>query len=304
MRSYQKNQQSIRSLALYLLNIRKQLPFLSACILCTLLLSGCAAPKYEKQELVSTPEIQVLLTREIIDNGVVEKRGFEHPWNVDEMTLDAILSSVTFHYISIIGDKKPIAAFPTIMRETLIPYLVDAFSKATPDEMVYFAYIGSETYLYIAGKNYFTNGVMFVKNNRLNIAFRYLALEGPDRISDMPGAWRLDPRRKPQSAGWTLNEGPGMTLVRPKDTSGFFALKVYPNWIRIDLDENWMAKAPRKKRSPRKKHRKTHHVGRHETYKSGTLITSPPAGSDDEEGIIIRPPKGYFSIKPEMKPKK
>jgi len=284
---------------LYILNIRKPLTYLSASILCALLLAGCAAPKYEKQELVSTPEVQVLLTREIVDSEI-ESRDFEHPWDVDEVTLDAILSSVTFHYISLIGDKKPIAAFPSIMRQTLVPYLVDAFSKVSPDEMVYFAYIGSETYLYIAGKNYFTNGVMFVKNNRLNIAFRYLALEGPDRISDMPGAWRLDPRRKPQSAGWTLNEGPGMTLVRPTDTSGFFALKVYPNWIRIDLDENWMARAPRKKHR-----KKRHQVGRHETYRSGTPVTRPSSNSDEEEEIIIRPPKGYFSIKqyPEMKKK-
>ena len=286
---------------MYTLNIRKPLLHLFMYVLCAMLLAGCAAPKYEKQELVSTPEMQVMLTREVVD-GNVEERGFEHPWHVDEITLDAILSSVTFHYISLIGDKKPIAAFPTVMRHALVPYLVDAFSKATPDEMVYFAYIGSETYLYVAGKNYFTNGVMFVKNNKLNITFRYLALEGPDRISDMPGAWRLDPRRKPQSAGWTLNEGPGMTLVRPKDTSGLFALKVYPNWIRIDLDENWMARAPRKK------YRRRHESRTQEKYqyKSGTTATKPASGGNDEEGIIIRPPKGYFSIKtlPEMKPKK
>ncbi len=280
-----------------MIDIRKLVPNLLVCSLTILLLAGCTAPRFEKQELVSTPDIQVLLTREIVD-GQVEKLGFEHPWHVDELTLDAILSCVTYHNVSLIGDTKPIAAFPAVMRRALVPHLVDAFAKASPNEMVYFAYIGNRTFLYIASKNYFTNGVMFVKNNKLNIAFRYLTLEGPARISDMPGAWRLDPRRRPQSVAWTLNEGPGMRLVRPKDTKGLFALKEYPNWIRIDLNQNWVARAPRKRKIRR------HQPASHGTYmyKAGTPA---PATTNDDEEIIIRPPKGYFSIKsyPEMKPK-
>jgi len=79
-------------------------------------------------------------------------------------------------------------------------------------------------------------------------------------------------------------------------------VKEYPNWIRIDLDENWMARAPKKKR------RKRRHSdsGASYRYKSEGGTVAPSRGSSDEEGIIIRPPKGYFSIKtyPEMKPKK
>lgn len=270
-------------------------------VLLSLFVSGCAAPRFEKREIVREPEFEVLLTR-MVNDDKGESANFDHPWYVDEITLEGILSSVTFHYISLVGDKQPIAAFPQVMRTALVPYLVDAFSKAGPDEMVYFAYIGRRTYLYIAGKNYFTNGVMFVKNNRLNICFRYLSLEGPDRISDMPGAWRLDPRRKPQSAGWTLNEGAGMTLVRPANTSGLFAMKVYPNWIRIELDEDWKSRVSKKRR------RKIRAISGGGT--GGAVYTSPaskpaPAREDDEEEIIIRPPKGYFSIKqyPEMKSK-
>ncbi len=275
---------------------------LSLCLLAALVLSGCAAPGFEKRDIVREPEFEVLLTKEVSD-GQVQHTGFEHPWHVDEITLDGILSAVTFHYISLIGEKDPIAAFPTVMRNQLIPYLVEAFSKATPDEMVYFAYIGRHSYLYIAGKNYFTNGVMFVKNNRLNICFRYLAFEGPDRISDMPGAWRLDPRRKPQSTGWTLNEGPGMTLVRPSDTSGLFALKVYPNWIRIDLSANWQSRVSPKRR---RKIRYLNAPGGSSASSTSSSVSAPARKpAEEEEEIIIRPPKGYFSIKqyPEMKSK-
>ncbi len=274
-------------------------PLLVACAFFLFFTAGCAAPRFERTDLLDTPETQVLLTR-IIADGNVESLGFDHPWYVEEVTLDAILANVTYHYISMLGEKKPIAAFPRVMRQALVPYLVQAFSKATMDEMVYFAYVGSETFLYIAGKNYFTNGVMFVKNNKLNIAFRYISLEGVDRLSDVPGAWRMDPRKKPQTMGWILNEGPGMTLVRPDTTGGLFALKQYSNWIRIDLDQQW-------KTTHSFRRKKKHSSGTTETYRS--IKTSPEpkskgSGDDDVEGIIIRPPKGYFSIKsyPEMKP--
>lgn len=282
-----------------MVNIRCQ-ALLMAWISSCLIITGCAGPKYVRRDFVNTRDIQVLLTKEVID-GKVEKRGFDHPWYVDEETLDAVLSSVTFHYISIVGDRKSAAAFPQMIRATLVPYLVDAFSRAGPDELVYFAYIGSETFFYIAGKNYFTNGVMFVKNNRLNVAFRYLSLEGPDNLNDMAGAWRMDPRRKPQATGWILNEGPGMELVKPLDTSGIFAMKQYNNWLRIDLNEDWIAKRPRRRRkkSGRSRKKKTY------SYESVPVKHTESSGSSDTEGIIIRPPKGYFSIKkyPEMKSK-
>lgn len=283
-----------------MINKRYQVLLLT-CIAFCFLITGCAAPRYARHEFVNAPDVQVMLTKEIID-GKVEKRDFDHPWYIDEETLDAVLSSITFHYISILGEKKPVAAFPAKLRARLVPYLVDAFSKATPDEMVYFAYLGSETFLYIAGKNYFTNGVMFVKNNRLNVAFRYLYLDGPDSFHDMPGAWRLDPRQKPQATGWILNEGQGMELVRPSDTSGLFAMKQYNNWIRIDLHEDWIARRPRRRHMKKARHStKKEGYG----YKPAPPVPPEKADSDDTEGIIIRPPKGYFSIKkyPEMKPK-
>ncbi len=269
-----------------------------------LFLAGCTAPLFEKREIISAPEIQVFLTREIVD-GQVENPGFEHPWLVDEFTLDAILASVKYHYVSLLADKTPAQVFPKGLRKMLVPALVDAFSKAKPDEMVYFATLGSRTFLYIAGKSYFTNGVMFVKNNRLNISFRYIGLEGVESMSDMPGAWRLDPRGKPRATGWILEEGPGMTLVRPRDATGLFAIKQYNNWIRIDLDRKWQPAGRRIRRgvsySPRSL----------ETYRSvkparRQEITPSGSGPDDSEGIIIRPPKGYFSIKshPGIKPKK
>ncbi len=269
-----------------------------------LLLAGCAAPAFEKREIINSPEVQVLLTREIVD-GEVEKRGFEHPWIVDEFTLDAILASVKYHYVSLVADKTPVPAFPKGLRKMLVPALVDAFSKATPDEMVYFACLGSRTFLYIAGKNYFTNGVMFVKNNRLNIAFRYLGLEGVDSMSEMPGAWRLDPRRKPQATGWILEEAPGMTLVKPQDTSGFLAIKQYNNWIRIDLDRKWQ---PVRRRGRKGVLYRPRSLESYRSVEPAHKREIPPSDrdTDDSEGVIIRPPKGYFSIKsyPEMKPKK
>jgi len=84
---------------------------------------------------------------------------------------------------------------------------------------------------------YLTDGLMFRKGGKLNIAFRNLGFEelGGEEEAE-PN--REDPTISPLRANWTLVAGDGQTLAKGPG-SGILGSRPYPNWVELELSWPW-----------------------------------------------------------------
>ena len=212
---------------------------LHALCLC-LLAAGCARPRVQYEEIFHNDRIHVRLLERLDKSGSAVTKGFDHPWDVKAAVLDDMLQSIRYKTgKGVIGAGKLREAFPERVRHTLLKPLQRAFAKAGPDQEVDFSFVEIKSTLKVFRRSYFTDGVMFRKEGRLNVAFRNLALEqigGVEQDDFAPN--RQDPTASPMRTSWTLVAGDGQSLVRARD-SGILGRSTYSNWVRLDLSWPW-----------------------------------------------------------------
>jgi hypothetical protein len=205
-----------------------------------LISTGCARSRVEYQEIFSNQRVRVLLAEEWEKSGKVVPKGYDHPWNVDILTLENMLESV--HYKrgrAVFGGGKPEEAFHSRSRHLLLNPIQKAFAQASPDQAVDFSFIEYRSAMKVFRRVYLTDGLMFRKGGKLNIAFRNLGYE------ELGGAEeeepnREDPTASPIRANWTLIAGDGQALAKGQG-SGMLGSKPYPNWVELDISWPWGA---------------------------------------------------------------
>lgn len=201
--------------------------------------SGCARTKVEYVEVFRDDKVQVRLAqRQEKKSGEVVGKGYEHPWNVEIGILDSMLESVRYERGSVIfGGVHSKEAFPASSRHALLRPLQKAFAQAGPDQDVDFSFVEQRSMLKVFQRVHLTDGIMFCKGGKLNIAFRNLAYE-EFGVAEGDGPNRADPTASPVRSSWTLVAGDGQALAKAKG-SGILGTDTYTNWVELDLSWPW-----------------------------------------------------------------
>ncbi|MEW6442185.1 MAG: hypothetical protein AB1640_14705 [bacterium] len=194
-----------------------------------LLCASCASSvKPLSREIYRDRNIQVLLIKE---KDAADGKGFDHPWEVDLATLDALLQSVTYRRGILIHRNKVRDAFPAEVRADLVAHLQTAFAQAEPDEKIDFSFLHHVSWT-VFQKEFLTDGVLFRKGGKLNCAFRNLTFDHAVGSEQSEQPYAGDPTQRPPRTDWELTLQEGQEIAR----SGF------PNWIQLDLARDWTAR--------------------------------------------------------------
>ncbi len=217
--------------------VRSPLPgrkYLS-CLICFLCFTaGCSGVRTEVREIYSDRKVKVHLVSEKEVSGETISKGYQHPWKVDSQTLDRALRFIKYQKKGLFSKDKLKKVFPAPDRKKLLAPLQEAFSKASPDQLIDWSCIYKKNWT-IFKKNYLTDGVLFRQGGKLHIVFRNIALE------ELPGgeydSFQGNPMKKPFSTPWLLITGKGQSLVKGEGKEDFFGPKEFTNWIALDLSD-------------------------------------------------------------------
>lgn len=217
----------------------RSLFFLQALVL-LVLAGGCARSRVRYEEIFRDDTLHVRLVEKLAKSGEAVPRSYEHPWDVDIETLDAMLESVRYKKGKVlIGGKDSKEAFPGLSRLALLKHIQSAFAQAGPDQAVDFSFKYTRSLLKVFRRVYLTDGIMFRKGGQLNIAFRNLAFEQVGgEAEDMYEPNREDPTGSPMRTSWTLVPADGQSLAQGA-RKGILGPNTYSNWIRLDLSRPW-----------------------------------------------------------------
>jgi hypothetical protein len=199
---------------------------------------GCARSRVEYQEIFRDDRVHVLLAETREKSGEVVPEGYDHPWDLDIWTLEDMLESVRYKRgRGVFGGGKPEEAFPPRSRHLLLSHIQKAFAQASPDQAVDFSFIEHRSAMKVFRRVYLTDGLMFRKGGKLNIAFRNLAYE------ELGGAEEAEPNREdptasPMRTSWTIVAGDGQALAKGQ-SSGILGSNTYTNWVELDLSWPW-----------------------------------------------------------------
>lgn len=200
-----------------------------ALVLC----AGCSKVKTVPTEILKSDTLQVRLLEDRNKDGTPVPKGYSHPWATDPATLDALLQTIHYRENLIFFRQEERQAFPVPERGALTGALQEAFARATPDQLVDFSFVQHKRWV-LFQREYRTDGVMFVKDGMLNVAFRNVAFEEMVDQERMAIPYQGDPTEAPLRTEWALEPQPGQTLVQVEDP-GFLKPKTFKNWIRLDL---------------------------------------------------------------------
>jgi hypothetical protein len=203
--------------------------------------SGCARSRVHYEEIFRNDAVHVRLIENLDKSGEAVPKSYDHPWDVEIEVLDAMLESVRYMKGKVvIGGKDSKEAFPALPRVALLKHIQSAFAQAGLDQAVDFSFEYTQSSLKIFRRVYLTDGILFRKGDRLNIAFRNLAFEqmgGEEEDNFEPN--REDPTTgSPMRTSWTLVPGDGQSLVQATGP-GILGSNTYTNWIRLDLSWPW-----------------------------------------------------------------
>jgi len=210
--------------------------------------TGCARSKVEYQEIFRDDRVHVLLAETREKSGEVVPKGYDHPWDLDIWALEDMLESVRYKRgTAVFGGGKPQEAFPPLSRNLLLSHIQKAFAQAGPDQTVDFSFIEHRSALKVFRRVYLTDGLMFRKEGKLNIAFRNLAFEQVGGAQTGTGGGeedfepnREDPTASPMRTSWTLLAGDGQALAEGQG-SGILGSNTFTNWVELDLSWPWGA---------------------------------------------------------------
>ena len=199
---------------------------------------GCARSKVEYQEIFSDDRVHVRLAETREKSGEVAPKGYDHPWDLDIWTLEDMLESVRYKQgTAVFGGGKPEEAFPPVSRHLLLSHVRKAFAQANPDQAVDFSFIERRRALKVFRRVYLTDGLMFRKGGKLNIAFRNLGHEELGGEEDAEPN-REDPTASPVRTRWALVAGDGQALAKAQG-SGILGSNTFTNWVELDLSWPW-----------------------------------------------------------------
>ncbi len=209
--------------------------------LCLLVMGiGCSRARVQYEEIYRDDKMHIRLAERQDKSGETEPRSYDHPWNVHAEVLDDMLESVLYKKGKVVlGGGKSKEAFPAFQRRALLKHIQGAFARAGVDQAVDFSFVHTQSSLKVFRRTFLTDGIMFRKEGRLNIAFRNLAFEedgGAEESDYEPN--RADPTESPMRTSWTLVAGDGQSLVE-RAGSGVLGSSTYTNWIRLDLSWPW-----------------------------------------------------------------
>ena len=164
--------------------------------------------------------------------GRKDLRPFDHPWNFSEAEMDRCLASIRYLRPELAWlTGRPGKEFDLLSveeRARIAPPLVKALAKAAPEEWVDFSISGWRGQGVI-GSYRQSEGVMFVKDGELHVAFRKIALKkapGEDNaVSDPTRSYSFKVRVAP---------GAGQRLM--KTTSKSKEVQ-HLNWVVIKFAE-------------------------------------------------------------------
>jgi len=202
-----------------------------------LAIAGCSLfPRNQFRPVEKGEHWRVRLTKFESGSDVVTKGGFQHPYEFTLVKLNRILASIYYQDSDAFGNSEKHQVFTSQVRATLLKPLQKAFSMAKSDEVVDFSFMLKEPMLVIFVNDLFTSGIMFVKDDKLNVVFRTINFRGmdyPEALHQFVG----DPTGRPLREMWTLVPGPGQELKKaPKSSFSLFEQPYYPNWLIIDLN--------------------------------------------------------------------
>ncbi len=164
------------------------------------------------------------------------KTFFDHPGYLRGDVLSSAMSSIYFKERGIKGWGREQNVFQESELLSLVPYIRDAFSKASPSQYVL---VSSN---YAKGKKRFLRSevytifAMFIGNDKLNVRFsriQYVDVtgEGGDSIFTGKEVVYTDPFSIKKNPSWKLISRPGQRFKEG-----------YDNWIVIDLEEDSFVK--------------------------------------------------------------
>lgn len=213
--------------------------FLVSLILLVAPLQGCSGIKTVTREISSSDGISVSLVWRVDASGKSVPKGYQHPWEVDRETLDALLASIHFSDNYVVFKGKQQEAFPVPERSELVGLIQKAFAEAGPDQAVEFSFTHNKKRLAIFSRSYFSDGLMFRKGGRFNCAFRNLAL-GEEECPEWDNQVNIgDPTVETFRSYWLLVPGDGQKLEAAQKS--VVGQKHYSNWISLDLSRDWCA---------------------------------------------------------------
>ncbi len=219
-----------------------------ALFLATIFLGSCALfPRNQFRPVEKGDKWRVRLVKYESGSDIVTKGGFDHPYYFSLLKLNRILGAIYYEDKDVLGKQKRYPVFTSSVRAKLLRPLKKAFEMARPDEVVDFSFMLREQVLMFFSNEFFTSGIMFVKDGKLNVVFRTINFKGIN-YSEAVRQFVGDPTNRPIANPWRLVAGPGMSLKKaPKAAFSFFQQPYYTNWLVIDLDYDFKP-APLRKR--------------------------------------------------------
>lgn len=267
-------------------------------LVCMLNLYGCAGKQAVVEDVAKDDDIYVRVVKWVdSSSGETEKLHNQHPWHVDMLTLNGILCSIKYQYLGLLSNREDNHAFPERERFKLLRPLKEAFEKAGSDEVVDFSFMVRKRLLYVMDRSTFNSGIMFVRDGKLNIAFRQIAFEGLDDFNEGISRESVsDPTEKAVPYELTLVSVKGINLVPNRD-AGFMSEEVFRNWVQVDLDQDWTSVCRPSRRKKKVKKRSSIIVP---PEGSSAVVTQPSYEKEDRVREVV-PPDNRFDHYPVIK---
>ncbi len=211
--------------------------FLFICTLLFFYISNCSfVPRNLVRPVEEGKRWRVRLVKYENASDFLKKGGFDHPYNFSLVKLNRILGSIYYSEPELFGKGKKTPLFDKKVRATLLVPFQKAFSMAQPDEVVDFAFMISERSMVLFSHEYFTSGIMFIKDGKLNLVMRVVDYQ----VENYETALRQfvgDPTKRALKNPWHFVPGPGQSLKKAEKSGwGIFQQDYYSNWLIIDLN--------------------------------------------------------------------
>lgn len=200
-------------------------------LLLVLLCASCAT-KIKNVVITDDNPEHIWLQYAVDQNEQTIPQGFAHPAKLAPEQLQAMLKELAYEEFSFMSWHKAGPVFSDRETVRLATALSEALAQATADQWVHFAITDMKQQLLFKTRH-LTDGICYIKNNRLNIVLGNMNLEliNPDR-----DLYRADPRNKIYTDSIRLTLKPEQGITAPPIVEGDKWLgKPRRNWVQIEL---------------------------------------------------------------------
>ena len=209
------------------MKMRSLIVFLLLAILCT----SCAAKI--KNVVIEDDDPEHIWLQYMVDkDDQIMKQGFAHPAQIAPERMRDMLSELAYEEYNFMAWRKAGPVFSEREASRLATALTEALAQATADQWVHFAVTDMKQELLFKTKH-LTDGICYVKDNKLNIVLGNMNLELINQDRDL---YRADPRDRVYTDSKRLALKPDQGIDAPPIVPGDKWLeKARRNWVRIDL---------------------------------------------------------------------